>query len=217
LEQGSVEPGGQREDGRRRRSLRTRARIVAAATDLFVERGYLGTTIEAVADVAGVAAQTVYYVFGTKRSLLAAVLDASIAGDVEPVAVLDRPWFDALGDEADAAASVAHLAAVSAQILARAAPIYDVVRRASADPDVGRLLEENRAQRRSDQQRLVEMLADAGHLRPGLDADAATDIVYGLVNEEVHLLFTGDCGWDLERFQRWMTELLLQQLLGVDV
>ena len=89
-------------DGRRQRSMRTRARVVDAGEQLFVERGYLATTIEAVAERAGVAAQTVYYVFGTKRNLLAAVLDASIAGDVEPVAVLERPWFDELETAGDA-------------------------------------------------------------------------------------------------------------------
>ena len=64
-------------DGRRQRSLRTRARIVDAAARLFVDDGYVATTIEAVADAAGVAVQTVYYVFGTKRNLLAAVLDVT--------------------------------------------------------------------------------------------------------------------------------------------
>jgi AcrR family transcriptional regulator len=208
---------GEQSDGRRRRSLRTRARIVTAATDLFLERGYLGTTIEAVAERAGVATQTVYYVCKTKRTLLAAVLDSSIAGDVEPVAVLERPWFDALGVEADAASAVAHLVAASVQILARAAPVYEVVRRASADPDVGALLEENRARRRADQRQLVEMLIEVGHVRAGLDVAAAADVVYGLVNEEVFQMLTGDCGWDVERFQRWLTTLLLRELLGLDV
>ena len=69
-------------DGRRERSRLTRARIVGAATTLFVERGYLATTIEDIAAEADVAVQTVYYVFGTKPKVLAAVLDASIAGAI---------------------------------------------------------------------------------------------------------------------------------------
>ena len=89
-------------DGRRVRSRRTRARVVDAAARLFVDHGYVATTIEAVADRAGVAVQTVYYVFGTKRNLLAAVLDASIAGDVETTPVLDRRWVDELAPTPDA-------------------------------------------------------------------------------------------------------------------
>jgi AcrR family transcriptional regulator len=201
-------------DRRRERSRRTRARVVEAATELLVEHGYLATTIEAVAERAGVAVQTVYYVFGTKRALLAAVLDASIAGDAEPVAVAERPWFDALATEPDAATAIEHLVAASITILARAAPVYEVVRRAAADADVGALLDHNRAGRRADQRRLTELLAAGGHLRPELDVDTAADIVYALVNEEVFQLLTVDCAWPLDRFRTWATDLMRHQLTG---
>jgi hypothetical protein len=49
------------------------------------------------------------------------------------------------------------------------------------------------------------------------DVDTAADVVYGLLDEEVFQLFTADCGWDDERFQRWATSLMLQQLVGADV
>ncbi len=58
-----------RVDGRRERSRRTWARIVHAAAQLFVENGYVATTIEAIAERAEVANQTVYYVFGTKAEV----------------------------------------------------------------------------------------------------------------------------------------------------
>ena len=206
---GKIEP-----DGRRQRSQRTRARVVEAATELFGENGYLATTIEAVAERAGVAVQTVYYVFGTKRNLLAAVLDASIAGDAEPVAVVDRPWFDSLEDAPDAVAAVTLLVESMVAIVARVAPVYEVVRRAAADPEVGALLDDNRRRRGDDQRRLVEILARAGHLRAGLDVDAAADVVYGLMNEEVFQLLTVDRGWSVERFREWATALMLDQLVG---
>ena len=203
-------------DGRRQRSVRTRARVVDAGEQLFLDRGYLETTIEAVADVAGVAPQTVYYVFGTKRNLLAAVLDASIAGDVEPVAVLERPWFDEFGTAGDPASAVERLVEASVAILARASPIYEVIRQAAADPDVGVLLQENRRRRRDDQRRLIEVLGRSGHLRPGLDVDTAADVFYGLLNEEVFLLLTGDCGWEVDRFRGWATSLMRHQLVAPD-
>src|SRR6476646_6145232 len=86
-------------DGRRQRSQRTRARIVGAATGLFLDHGYVGSTIEEVAEQAGVAVQTVYYVFGTKPNLLAAVLDATVAGDIQPLPVLERGWVQDISDE----------------------------------------------------------------------------------------------------------------------
>ena len=200
-------------DGRRQRSLRTRARIIDAAADLFVENGYLATTIEAVATSAGVAEQTVYYVFGTKRNLLAAVLDVRIAGDVEPVPVLERPWFETFAAAPDAASAVELLVQGAVGIVARTAAIYEVLRRAAADPEVGELLSGNRRARRVDQRRLIEMLEDAGKLRPGLDVDDAADVFYAVMNEEVFHLLVTDCGWDVERFRRWATSLMIDQLV----
>ncbi|MGD9702013.1 MAG: TetR/AcrR family transcriptional regulator [Acidimicrobiia bacterium] len=205
--------GAREPDGRRERSRRTRARIVDAARTLFVDQGYRATTIEAVAERAGVAVQTVYYVFGNKPTVLAAVLDATIAGDVEGVPVLERPWVETLGEEQDAAAAVAHLVEASVAIVARTAPIYEVVRRAAADPEVGALLDDNRRRRRADQRRLIEILWLAGHLRPDLDVDTAADVCYALLNEEVFQLLTTDCGWDVDRFQQWATSLMQQQLV----
>jgi AcrR family transcriptional regulator len=200
-------------DGRRQRSGRTRARVIEAATRLFVTRGYVATTIEAVAEHAGVAVPTVYYAFGTKRNLLAAVLDVRVAGDGEPLAVLERSWFDALSAEPDAGVAVAHMVDATVAILARTSPIYEVVRRAAADPDVAALLDDNRQRRRADQRHLIEVVAAAGHLRPDLHVDAAADITYGLLNEEVFQLLTTDCAWSVERFGAWATELMLQQLV----
>ena len=99
-------------------------------------------------------------------------------------------------------------------ILARAAPIYEVVRRAAADPEVGALLDDNRRRRRDDQRRLVEVLRRSGHLRTGLDVDTAADVFYALLNEEVFLLLTADCGWDVDRFRRWATALMAHELVG---
>jgi AcrR family transcriptional regulator len=200
-------------DGRRQRSLRTRTRIVDAATRLFVERGYVATTIEDVADAAGVAVQTVYYLFGTKPSVLAGVLDASIAGDAEPVALLDRPSLRGILAAPDPSAAVELLVDESVGIVARTAPVYEVVRRAAADPDVGALLDANRGARRADQRRLVEMLADGGHLRPGVDVDTAADVLYAVMNEEVYRLLVVDCGWDIDRFRTWLVTLLTDQLI----
>ena len=193
--------------------MRTRARIVDAAKRLFVEHGYLATTIEAIADAGGVAVQTVYYVFGTKRNVLAAVLDVTIAGDADPVPVLRQPWIERFAAAPDAAAAVDLLVEGTVGILERTSPVYDVVRRAAADPEVAALLDANRRDRRTDQRRLVELLAEAGHLRAGVDVDTAADVFYALVNEEVFQLLVVDCGWELDRFGTWLGRMLSEQLV----
>ena len=55
--------------GRRAKAARTTARMVRAAHELFVERGYTGTRMVDVAERAGVAVQTVYFRFHTKPDL----------------------------------------------------------------------------------------------------------------------------------------------------
>jgi len=201
-------------DGRRQRSARTRARIIEAAAHLFLDQGYLSTTIETVADQAGVAVQTVYYVFGTKPNLLAGVLDVTIAGDPEPVGTMQRPWVDDLRAEMNPTRAVHRLVDGSVAIVARTSRIYDVLRQAAADPEVNALLEDIKRRRRHDQRQLVEILSQSGHLATEVDVDTATDIVYALLNEEVFQLLTRDCGWPLDRFQGWANSLLVQQLLG---
>jgi AcrR family transcriptional regulator len=75
-----------------------------AARDLFVDHGYGATNLQDVAERAGVAVQTIYFVFGNKRSVLKELVDMTIAGDDEPVATMSRPWFRAAmaADTADA-------------------------------------------------------------------------------------------------------------------
>jgi len=187
--------------------------IVGGATRRFLAAGYVGTTIEDVAAEADVAVQTIYYLFGTKPKLLAAVVDASIAGDTDPTAVMDRPWVEALQSSVDPGAAISLLATAAVEIVTRAAPIYEVLRQASADPEVFVLLDETRRRRRRDQRGLVEILAQAGHLAPGVDISAAADVVYALISEEiVHLLVT-DCGWSTARLRAWVTGVLGSQLL----
>lgn len=200
-------------DGRTARSRRTRQRIISAAIDLFVQDGYLTTTIERIADHAGVAVQTVYYSFGTKRQLLAGALDASVAGDLDSHP-LQLPWVQSLRAEPDPVAALDLLTTGAIEIVARAAPIYEVIRAGAADPEVAELLADNRRERYLRQRDLVSILEDSGHL--GTDLDHATDTFYALVNEDVFQLLVGERKWDHDRYRRWVTAILRQQLLHAE-
>jgi AcrR family transcriptional regulator len=198
-------------DGRHARSQRTSQRVLEAARELFLDHGYSQTTIDAIAARAGVTGQTVLNQFGTKCEVLAAVIDQAVVGDTEPLPLRERAWFTPSEDEPTAEA-FARFAATMTAILARVAPVYDVVHCASALPEVKQLLRESRRRRRADQRYLIGVLAAAGHLRHDLDTDQAADIVYGLVNEDVYLLFTVDRRWSRRRFSSWLTDTLLHQL-----
>src|SRR5689334_10829413 len=67
----------------------TRAAIGRAAGRLFAERGYAGTTMQAIADEAGVAVESVYKA-GSKAQLLRRAHEEAVAGDDRPIALYDR-------------------------------------------------------------------------------------------------------------------------------
>lgn len=203
-------------DKRRERSRLTRERVARAARELFVDAGYLATTIEDVAAHAGVSPQTIYYGFGTKPALLAAALAVSVAGDLGPRPLLERPWVQTLREEHDPNAAVRQLVEGGLAIVARTAPIYEVIRRASADPDVAALLEENRRERYLRQRDLVAILADHGHLGPTVNITAATDAYYALVNEEIFQLLVAHRGWTTEQLRDWILRMLAPQLRAGD-
>ncbi len=186
--------------------------MLAASRDLFLEQGYARTSVEAIAARADVSAQTVYNQFGTKCELLAAVLDRAIVGDHTPVAVIERSWF-AVEDGESAANAIGRFAVAATAILSRVAPLYEVIRSASALPEVRQLLTDNRRRRRADQRQLVRALAATGELRPDLEVARAADIVYGVVNEDVYLLLTADCRWSQKRFTTWLAQTLIDQLM----
>jgi len=92
---GDVNPAGALPPLRQAQVAHTEERILAAATELFLEGGYLATTLEAVARRAQVGARTVYLRFGTKAALFKRVIDVAIVGDTAPVDVLGRDWMQA--------------------------------------------------------------------------------------------------------------------------
>ncbi|MBA2640718.1 MAG: helix-turn-helix transcriptional regulator [Nocardioidaceae bacterium] len=131
-----------------------------AALALFSTAGYAATTIQAVADEAGVAVQTVYAVFGNKRELLRLALEAAVTGDAAPLPLTERSEFRAIADEPDARRRAAMDAAMTAQMSPRIAPILKVVREAAAvDPDFATTLAAITAQRRADMAAAATILA----------------------------------------------------------
>ena len=185
-----------------------------AALALFVERGYVATTIVAIAERAGVSPESVYAVFKTKRALLSSSLDVSIVGDADPVPLLERGWVQDLRQEADPMRRMRILARNGRSILERVSPIYEVLREASsADPEVASLTRRYEQQRFEGQRTLLRIVAPRGTLRPGLSAAAAADILYAVGSPESYRLLVRDRGWSPARFERWYADTLIRLLL----
>lgn len=201
--------------GRRQGARATRRRIREAAERLFVERGYVATTIEAIAAQAGVAVQTVYFVFGNKRALLSEVLDVAVVGDDAPVPLAERPWLQEVRAERDPVQALGLAAHHGGRLLARMAALYEVLRGAAAtDPEIAALLRQSKEERLATQTAWVRLLAERGSLVPGLDAARAGDIVFALFSHELYQLLVVDRGWSPDDWERWLTATLAAQLLG---
>jgi AcrR family transcriptional regulator len=199
---------------RREQAQATRRAILDAARELFVERGYVATTIEAIAAGARVAPETVYATFGNKRSLLSELIDVSMAGDDLPVPILERGWVGDLRGEPDPRRRVRILARNGRLILERVAPVYEVLRgAAAADPEIAALWERNKAQRYAGQRELARIVT-AGTRREGLTALAAADVLFALGSPETFRLLVVDRGWSADRFERWYADTLARLLLA---
>jgi AcrR family transcriptional regulator len=208
-DQGSVD--GKRGQARTRLA---RAAVVDAARTLFLERGYGATTIEAISAVSDVPPATVYRLFSSKRGILKALLDVSIVGDDEAAPLSDRPHVRMLFADRDAKNQLAGFVGVTVQVNSRTAPIYRIlVSAASSDPDAAGLLDELTRQRHEGQARIARSLARARALRPKLRERDAADIIHALMSPEVYGLLVIDRGWSSERYERWLTEILVDQLL----
>jgi AcrR family transcriptional regulator len=210
---------GRTYDSARRRAQvrRTRAGIVDAAGELFLERGYLATTVDAIADRAGASPATVYRLFGAKRAILAAVLDVAFVGDDEPVALHERPpllaAFAAFARD-DPRELLIGFARICRELLDRSAPIQHVLRGAAAvDPEAAELLDLTQARRLEGQSRVARELAARGALAEGIDEAAAADTIYTLMAPEVHHLLTIERKWDADRYQTWLADALCALLL----
>jgi len=196
------------------RTRRTRAAVVAAARELFLERGYAVTTIEAISELSDTPQPTVYRLFGSKLGILQAVLDISIAGDDEAVTMLDRPQVRSLVANPDPRATLAGFAALVATLMVRTSPVHRVLEEAArADQGAADALAEIARQRHDGQRRVTRSLARAGALRAGVKERDAADIVHALASPEVFRLLVNDRGWNAKRYEQWLSSILIEQLL----
>lgn len=205
---------GKTDAGRRReqRALQTRARIAAAALSLFRERGYVATTVEAIAAEAGVAPATVYQAFGAKRAVLARALDATITGDAEPAALLERAWVASARRHRDPRRRLAAVVKGAAEIAARTAPLKEVMRDAAAtDAAVRDIIREDHERRRATQQALARIVVGENQSGPGTTPDQAADAFFLLVNSGTYQLATQVLGWSDHDWQQWLVRVLTRE------
>lgn len=198
--------------GQARTRLARRA-VVDAARTLFIERGYVATTIEAISEHSDVPTATVYRLFAAKLGILKALLDASIAGDDQPLAVQERSDVASLFTEPDPHKLLGGFAGLTTAINQRTNDIYRVLASAAgSDPAAAELLNEIRQQRDQGQSQIARSLSRAHALKPGLRERDAADLIHALMSPEVYRHLVGDRGWTPERYKQWLATTLTEQL-----
>jgi AcrR family transcriptional regulator len=202
---------------RRAQAARTRTRIVEAAHRLFVERGFAGATIPAIATEAGVAVETVYRSANGKAGLLGDAVRAAVAGGAEraDVPVIERPAIRRIIDEPDPVRQLQLYAATQPGIWSRVGPLLRVLDAAStSDTSLIELREQIAAERRHGLRAgLGKMLEQRGVLRPGLTAERAGDIVYTVCGQANYEALVTQCGWTEREYRDWLVETLGAALL----
>ena len=200
---------------RREQAAATRREILSAAQHLFEQQGYAATTMAAVATEARVALKTVYVAFETKSGLLRALWHLLLRGDEGDAPMGQRRWYQELLAEPDPERQLRLMARTSRLVKLRAAALMEVIRSAApTDPDIAALWSRIQSDFYDIQRPLVAMLAEKNALRPGLDVDRATDILWTLNHPDVWHLLVGERGWTPEQYERWFGDAVCAELLA---
>ena len=193
---------------------RTRFRVVQAAGHLFIERGYAATSLHDIANAAGVARPTVTAAFGSKATILGEVLDVALAGDDEPVPVRERPWFAPVWQADTGSGCLEAYADVVVLISERAAQVVDVIHRASdGGPGVEQLWQRWQRNRRLGAAMVIDRDVVLAGLRPGLERDAAVDVLWTLNDSSLYRALVRDAGWSTQAYRRWLGDSMCRLLL----
>ena len=198
---------------REAQARRTRSRVLLAAHDLFARQGW-ATTMTEVAHAAGTSRATVELLFGTKARLLDAVVDVALAGDDEPVAILQRRWVDELA-ALPAPTFLARVAEAFAAGAQRAAPVlYALDQGSRSSPALTALSDRLRRQRSVMAKWVVDGVSARGALAADLNAEDAVEVVLVLIDPLLLRRLLLERGWSTSRLTRWLTRSLQRLLLA---
>lgn len=186
----------------------TRHDIVDAARRLFLERGYAQVTVPDIARAAGIAVKTVYASAGGKAEILHEIVGTGVtaSGAEETVArVRECP------DGAAALAALArgtrrgnedNLAAIT--ILLGALPVHE---------SAGELWQEGTAVYRRALHDVAEHLSHSGALRPDLDVERCTDLLWMCFGFGAWRTLVQECGWTWDAAERQLAAMAAGTLL----
>jgi AcrR family transcriptional regulator len=212
----SVNTSRRRYDSSRRQAAadETRRRILRAARELFLERGYTATTMPAIAESAGVAVDTLYATIGPKPAIFRLLIETALSGKDEAIPALDRDYVREMQAEPDPRRKLDRYAHAVRMIQGRLAPLVAHLREAArSEPQLAELWQEISSRRAANMRLFAAELAATGGLRPGLSIEAAADIIWATNSPEFYLLLVHERGWSPDQFEAWLADSWKRLLL----
>nr|WP_255455935.1 TetR/AcrR family transcriptional regulator [Cryobacterium suzukii] len=184
-----------------------------AAGRLMLERGYVGTSVAAIAGEAGVVVQTIYNSVGSKAELLAAVLDR-VAAEPGAPALLSGATRERIAEARTATEVIRILARSSALVNERTSGILRIVSEAAVvDPDVGEFEQKRDAARLHGFGEVAAALREKRGLRGGLSDHEAAATMWALAHPQTYRSLVLSLGWSTEAYLNWLEKSLLAALL----
>lgn len=199
---------------RKNQANETRRMIVEAARKLFYELGFTNATIDAIAQEAGVASETIYAIFGNKQAILMNLIQATLVGDYEKVPLLERQFIKDAINETDQQQLIKKFASDIYKIMQRMSPIFALLRStAKTDPEIMALLNKLLMERLGGMSFFVNQLSRIGPLKEQILTDQAQVTVWAISSAEVFTLMTQDLGWSEQKYTTWLSSTLERLLI----
>jgi len=193
---------------RQRQAEETRRRILTAVRSQFESCGYVLTTLEAIAEIAEVSPKTIAAIFGSKRALLAEVINP------EAFSPSVRQLIEELRVTENVSRQFSLVAQITRQAYEPLASSLELLRTAGAvAPELADVAQQIEARRRQNQGRLIASLHEQGLLRHSLPLEEAVDVLWALTSYDLYRMLVVGRGWEPVRYETWLAHLLIQQML----
>lgn len=198
---------------RDRAAQQTRTLVLDTARQLFLDQGYVATTMKQIAVSAGVSERTVYLAFPTKAELLNAVIGRAMAGD-EADTLADRSEFQAAADDRSHTDVLHDLTSAVTALYERAGELLQVGEHAAdSDAELRAFAESGAAATLGFMRGVIDELDARGALRAGLEPKYAADTMYAIGHFSVHQNLRKRRRWSRPRYQTWLTNTLAATIL----
>lgn len=192
----------------------TRSRILEAARDLFLSRGYAGLTMQAVADRASVALDTVYAAVGRKPELVRLIVETAISNTDQAVPAEQREYVLRIRTAASARKKLDIYAAAVVDIQSRLAPVVRTLSAAAVvEPELDKIWREISERRARNMKLFATDLIATGEVRAGLGVERVADILWATNGPELYTLLVVERGWAARELERWLADAWARLLL----